>query len=133
MKKIAVAVIEIQESRRCVDARFTWFQSPVRIEDALGRAFPWPAECSVEALCLELRVRLENSPGAEAVDDGEYELFYAHDIQHEIAASHSPRLLPGKTVNMSIVETININMTGECPMARCKSRLFTNSDGARLW
>lgn len=65
VQDISTVVLEMRDSVRGIDTRFTYFQAPVRVEDALGRVFPFPSACSVEALVAEIVVRFQQGPGKE--------------------------------------------------------------------
>ncbi|KAI9776512.1 MAG: hypothetical protein M1839_009546 [Geoglossum umbratile] len=57
------------------DLRHTWFQEPVRFEDALGRINPVPAEISYSTLEVIIGDLFKASPGRYKVLSGEYEIF----------------------------------------------------------
>ncbi len=58
-QEIYTVMLEIRTSTRGIDTRFTFFQDPVRVRDALGRVFAFPSELSIEALNAEVKARFK--------------------------------------------------------------------------
>ena len=112
-----------------IDTRFTYFQAFVKVEDVLGRVFPFPSECSVSALNAEIKARFKEGPGKKEVKAGNYEIFNTKDSKQLLTATADSKLLPGISVSMAVVlEQIFVD-GDECPMPYCTSRTFTEALG----
>ena len=129
-QQIYTILLELKTSLS-VDTRFTFFQDPVRVEDALGRVFPFPSECSIEALHAEIKARFREGPGELEVMLGKFEIFDARNTDQSITRSGHNVLLPGMFVNMALVfeTTITKSMGIQCPMSQCGSSLCMNAVG----
>jgi hypothetical protein len=57
------------------DLRYTWFQDPVKLEDALGRVIPVPSEYGYSKLEAIIKDQFKVGPGRQQVMDGDYEIF----------------------------------------------------------
>ncbi len=133
-QQIYTIVLEIRASLLGIDTRFTYFQAPVRVEDALGRVFPFSSECSVEALDAEIKVRFREGPGKTQVMAGDFEIFNAKNTDHVLTNSGRDALLPGMSVNMAIVLEKEFAERDKCPMPRCASKTFVEAvGGGRTW
>ena len=112
-----------------VDFKHTWFQEPIRFEDALGRLLPVPAEYSwskLEAIILD---QFRTGPGHDKVFAGEYELFDSNDPTL-VLTSDTP-LRPALSVTMSIVVGRYDHSPHEsCPKPGCRSRQFSRHKAA---
>ena len=127
-------MLEIRASLPGLDTRFTYFQAPVRVEDALGRVFPFSSECSIEALNAEIRVRFKQGPGKTEVMAGAFEIFNAKNTDQVLTVSGRNVLLPGMLVNMAIVLEKKFAKGDKCPMPHCGSKSFmTAVGGGRTW
>ena len=110
-----------QQSRNVApDTQHTWFQQPVKFEDALGRLPPVPSEYSwgVGASCVSdlLRTRkirqkinaiildqFKSGPGCEKVLCGGYELFNTIDSRQRLSTSDLEALVPVMSITMAFV------------------------------
>ena len=127
-------MLELKNSVRGVDTRFTYFQAPVRVEDALGRVFPFPSECSVEALLVEIKARFREGPGKNEVVAGDFEIFNAKNTAQLLATSDHNVLLPGMSINMAIILEQAFPRDDKCPMPHCASKNFVEVlGGGRTW
>lgn len=116
-------LLELRFSQPTADTRWTFFQSPVRFEDALGRVFPVPSEYSFEELELLIKHRFKEGPGREQVEAGDYELFNQKNSKQTISSSSFLKtLLPGMRVNMAILIEGASKTLEVCPMPRCGSQ-----------
>lgn len=127
-------MLEIRTSLSGVNTRFTFFQELVRVEDVLGRVFPFPSECSVEALNAEIKARFKRGIGKAEVMAGDFEIFNAKNSDQVLTTSDSDRFLPGMSIYMAIVlESVSDN-NDMCPMPRCTSTSFVHAvGGGRTW
>lgn len=117
-----------------IDTRFTYFQAPVRVEDALGRVFPFSSECSIEALDTEIKARFKEGPGKTEVIAGDFQIFNAKNTNQIITASGSNTLLPGMSIYMAIVLEKEFADGDKCPMPHCASSKFSEAvGGGKTW
>lgn len=114
--------------------RYTWFQAPVKFEDALGRVFPIPSEfdwLKIEGIIL---AHFSTGPGHAKVAAGEYELFDPLDSSGVISKSSFDGLRPGMSLTMAfIIGRYSHAFSGNerCPRPGCRSSAFTLSDGGK--
>lgn len=133
-QQIYTIVLELRASALSIDTRFTYFQAPVRVEDALGRVFPFSSECSIEALDTEIKVRFKEGPGKTEVMAGDFEIFNAKNTNQIITASGSNTLLPGMSINMAIVLEKEFAGGDKCPIPHCASNIFLEAvGGGKTW
>ncbi len=133
-QKIYTIVLELKASVLGIDTRFTYFQAPVRVEDALGRVFPFSSECSIEALDAEVKARFKKGPGKSEVLAGDFEMFNAKSTDQVITISGRNLLVPGMSINMAIVLEQDFAEGDKCPMPHCVSRTFMEAvGGGRTW
>ena len=133
-QQIHAIVVELKNNLLGIDTRFTYFQAPVKVEDALGRAFIFASECSIEALDAEIRSRFKNGPGKTEVMAGDFELFNAKNAEQVLTISEGNGLLPGMSINMAIVLEKEFAEGDKCPMPRCNSKTFVETvGGGRTW
>ena len=102
-------MLELRNSARGPDTRFTYFQAPVRVEDAFGRVFPFPSECSPKALDAEIKTRFKEgiSKGIskEAVMAGLYKIVDAKTNKQLLPLPGHDILLPGMSISMTFTYT----------------------------
>ncbi|KAK0506962.1 hypothetical protein JMJ35_010662 [Cladonia borealis] len=101
----------------------------IRVEDALGRVFAFPSECSIEALDAEIKARFKEGPGKTEVLAGSFEIFNAKDADQIIAISGRSVLVPRMSINMAIVLEKEFAEGDKCPMPHCASRTFVKAIG----
>ena len=131
-QQIYTIVLELRANTRPIDTRFTYFQEPARVEDVLGRVFPFPSECSIEALHTEIRVRFKQGPGKAEVMAEAYELANANDSRQVLTVADDAMLLPGMSITMAIVVEKASNESDQCPS--CSSQTFKEiAFGAKIW
>jgi hypothetical protein len=65
--------------------RWTYFQVPLIVEDALGFKFPVPSEYDHDLLNTIIKHRFLEGPGSLDVNLGNYELFHARDSSQVIS------------------------------------------------
>ncbi|KAJ6032237.1 hypothetical protein N7540_002969 [Penicillium herquei] len=112
-------VLEIKSSLAPIDPRWTFFQAPFVVEDALGLKFPVPSEYDFELLTAIIKHRFQEGPGSGEVQAGDYEIFKTKN--RKTALSSGDRLLPGTAITMAVIVKQR-NPTGEaCPMPQCGS------------
>lgn len=128
-------MIELRDSVCGIDTRFTYFQAPIRVEDALGRVFPFPSECSIEALTAEIKARFRGGPSEKEVLAGDFEIFInARNNTKLLITSGRNVLLPGMSVNMVIVVVDFVAGSDECPMPHCASKTLAEViGGGKTW
>ncbi|KFX86691.1 hypothetical protein V490_08937 [Pseudogymnoascus sp. VKM F-3557] len=129
-QQIYVIVLEIRGSLATPNAKWTFFQTPLIVEDALGFKFPVPSEYDYELLNAIIKHRFLKGPGSSEVQTDDYELFNAKNSQAII--SENVRLLPGTSIIMAILlnkPASKVYTDETCPMPRCGSTLTTATPG----
>lgn len=119
-QRIFEAVVQLQASisTTTVDTRWTYFQAPTRVEDALGRVFPVPSEYSMSELHALLRYHFRKGPGSQQVRNGDFKLT---DRRNRAVLNRvsMPELLPGLDIVMSILVDVSLGRsTDVCPVSR---------------
>jgi hypothetical protein len=131
-QQIYTIVLEIKESLPLGDTRWTYFQAPLIVEDALGFKFPVPSEYDFDLLDKIIKHRFVDGPGSSEVEAGNYELFNTKNSRQVIAAN--VRLIPGTSITMAILISRPEIFDEQCPMPRCMSTRTTIAPGGgRLW
>jgi len=134
-QQIYGVVLEIRGSLATPNAKWTYFQDPLIVEDALGFKFLVPSEYDFELLNVIIKHRFLEGPGSSRVQAGNYEIFSAKDSQ--VVISENVRVRPGSSIIMAILmdKPANKVYTDEmCPMPRCGSTLTTAAPGGgRVW
>ena len=135
MDQIYTIVLGLRDNVLGIDTRFTYFQAPVRVEDALGRVVPFPSECSVQALVSEIEFKFQEGPGKKEVMAGDFEIFNAKDTNQLFNISGHNILVPGMSINMAIIlENLLFSEGDKCPMPHCTSRVFLEAmGGGKTW
>jgi hypothetical protein len=125
-------VLEIRNSLAMVDTRWTFFQAPLAIEDALGFKFPVPSEYDYQLLDTIIKHRFLDGPGSLEVKVGNYELFKTTDSKQVL--SSSTRMLPGTNITMAILIGKPQHTDNACPIPLCGSSQSTAAPGGgMLW
>jgi hypothetical protein len=115
-----------------VDTRWTFFQVPLTVEDALGLKFPVPSEYNYALLDTIIKHRFQEGPGSLDVRVGNYEVFSSKNSGRIISAGD--RLLPGMNLTMAILINKPVLEDQNCPMRRCGSNRTTAvAGGGRTW
>lgn len=125
-------VLEIKDSLAPIDPRWTFFQAPLVVEDALGFKFPVPSEYDFKLLNAIIKHRFQEGPGSDEVQADDYELFKTKNTKTVLSSAE--RLLPGTAITMAVIVKRS-NPTGEaCPMPRCGSdQVVSMPGGGRRW
>ncbi|KAI1207866.1 uncharacterized protein F4807DRAFT_168689 [Annulohypoxylon truncatum] len=122
-QQIYAVILEIQASITATpDIRWTFFQEPLIVEDALGRKFPVPSEYDYSLLNAVIKHKFRDGPGAAQVAAGDYEIMYARNRHHIL--SNNSRLRPGCSITMAILvgKPHSAALNCECcPMPQCHS------------
>lgn len=128
-------VLEIRGSLASPDAKWTFFQAPPVVEDALGFKFPVPSEDNFELLDAIIKHRFPEGPAWSEVQAGNYEIFSAKNSK--VVISENMRLLPGASIIMAILfdkSASKVDTDETCPMPRCGSTVTTAAPGGgRIW
>ncbi|KAH0562695.1 hypothetical protein GP486_002638 [Trichoglossum hirsutum] len=122
-------VLKLQTETPRPDLRFTWFQEPVKLEDALGRIIPVPSEYSYSTLEAIIKDRFKTGPGRLQVLNGEYEIFNTKDSKQLISDTEGASLLPGMSITMAIIIEQHPSKSKCCPNPQCSSRAFVKEPG----
>lgn len=115
-------ISNIQNGPMNIDIRHTWFQEPIKLEDALGRLIPIAPEYGWTVRTLFhfpgvgsrilskrqtfqaiIKEQFKSGPGNEKGQAGEYELFCTEDSSKNITEQTLPLLGPGASITMAIV------------------------------
>lgn len=132
-QKIFEAILQLQTSISTIDTRWTHFQAPAKVEDALGRVFPVPSEYSMCDLLALIRERFRKGPGHVEVRGGSFKLL-DRKSNLEINRSSMPQLLPGLDIIMSILIEVANNRSEVCPITQCSSdNTIPATWGGRTW
>jgi hypothetical protein len=118
-QKIYGVVLEIRESISSVDTRWSFFQAPLIIEDALGCKFPVPSEFDYGMLKNIIEYRFREGEGAREVKTGNYEFFRAKNSSQTL--TEDVRLLPGMEITMAILIRRDTSEDEVCPILSCGS------------
>jgi hypothetical protein len=117
-----------------VDARWTHFQNPYRLEDALGVIHAIPSEISYEELENMITGKFRQGAGSEDVGAGNYELFRTKNRSQLITADTYSNLRPGTEITMAIVLSTIIPGSDICPIWHCQSsRIAKDPRGGFVW
>ncbi|KAE8446484.1 hypothetical protein EG329_011947 [Mollisiaceae sp. DMI_Dod_QoI] len=122
-QQIYGVVLEIKGSLALGDTRWTFFQAPLLVEDALGFRFPVPSEYDYALLDTIIRHRFLDGPGSFDVELGNYELFKTNDSKKVLSSKE--RLLPGTSITMAILVSKPELTDDICPMPLCRSNRST--------
>ena len=106
-------MLEIKESAASVDTRWTFFQAPFVVEDALGFKYPVPSEYNFEMLQNTIEFRFRKGLGSLEVQAGNYELFQTYYIRHVISSTSA--LVPGTRITMAVLICEGVTGEGKCP------------------
>jgi hypothetical protein len=116
-QQIYSLLLEIKSS--VLDVRWTYFQAPLQVEDALGERFPVPSEYDFSLLQQIIRHRFQDDGQVSAlVREGDYELSYANNSNQVLSNGH--RLRPGSQLVMAVVIG-KIAQYDACPIPNCVS------------
>lgn len=125
-------MLDIKSSLAITDTRWTFFQAPLVVEDALGFKFPVPSEYDFGLLNAIVQHRFLDGPGSLDVKAGNYELVNAKNSNQVLSASM--RLLPGTNITMAIIIRRPELMNDSCPIRICGStNTVARRGGGRLW
>jgi hypothetical protein len=113
-----------------VDTRWTYFQAPYRVEDALGRVFPVPSEYDYGALESIIRYKFREGAGASDISLGNYELFKTNKRSETITGASY--LKPGTEIMMAVILATPNPSEGSCPMPQCGSLQILSCPGGGL-
>jgi hypothetical protein len=94
-------VLEIRDTQTTVDTRWTFFQAPLEVEDALGFKFPIPTEYDYDLIETIIRHRFKSGARSMEVKVGNYEL--CNTRKRSDIITKTSRLLPGTALTMIIV------------------------------
>ncbi|KAI9640354.1 hypothetical protein NHQ30_011099 [Ciborinia camelliae] len=137
LQQILKLVQELRGMAPAEDSRFTYFQAPTKVEDALGRVFPVPSEYSLGALQAIIQHRFKDGPGQPQVSNDDYEIFNNKNRKQIMseASCNICGLPPGSMLIMTIIlDNIGEPGDGVCPMPRCGSRNTSLViQGGRTW
>ncbi|KAB8298850.1 hypothetical protein EYC80_001011 [Monilinia laxa] len=124
LQQVLKLVQELRVIAPAVDTRFTYFQAPVKVEDALGRVFPVPSDYSFGDLRALIQHRFKVGPGHSQVSNGNYEIFNSKNRKQIVSEEYCNilGLSPGSMLTMAIiVDEIVKTQDNTCPMPRCGS------------
>ncbi|KAH7401764.1 hypothetical protein DE146DRAFT_440850 [Phaeosphaeria sp. MPI-PUGE-AT-0046c] len=112
--------------------QYTWFQAPIKFEDALGRVLPIPSEFDWLKLEAIIFAQFASGPGTDKVKAGEYELFDPLNRNQNITKGASQPLRPGMSITMAFIigkYGHNFSEGDRCLRPGCLSREFRSPDG----
>ena len=127
----------VLRSQTCLpfpDLRHTWFQDPVKFEDALGRIIPVPSEYDHAKLYAIIREQFETGPGRQKVLRQEFELFNVQNSEKQITEQAWTSFLPGAKIKMALNVQYPFSDQVTCPMPRCGSQVYEKAPGGgNIW
>ena len=148
--QIMAAITQLQERPPSLDTRRTWFQDPIKFEDALGYVIPIPSEYTWSVRCFlsnypitpapQLTVKFQKvhaiiadqfstGPGSGKVRAGEYRLFDPNNS----AFGLPDRLIPGMCITMAFVVG-RYGFLTRCPRNGCTSiDIEPGRSGRKTW
>ncbi|KAI9666616.1 MAG: hypothetical protein M1821_004552 [Bathelium mastoideum] len=112
-------MLEIKSSLAGLDTRWTFFQAPLAVEDALGCKFPVPSEYDFDLLDAIIKHRFKAGPGSLDIQAGNYEYFNTKNSNNVL--SRTSQLLPGTAITMAVIVTRPTLTDETCPMPKCCS------------
>ncbi|KAL9027940.1 MAG: hypothetical protein Q9196_003619, partial [Gyalolechia fulgens] len=113
--QIITLLVRLQDAMPTPDTKHTFFQTPCRFEDALGRI-----------LRAIISARFSAGPGCEKVLAAEYEVFNTSDTTQILSESQTYALIPGMKITMAIVVGRYAGLPlAKCPRPGCRARTFT--------
>ena len=131
-QQIYSIVLEIKSSVAVADTRWTFFQAPFVVEDALGYIFPVPSEYDFDLLNAVVTHRFKDGLGTREVRAGDYELVNTNNSAQVI--SPNIRLLPGTRITIAIIQRITKLGKYTCPTRICRSTVFVPApQGGMIW
>ena len=114
------------------DTRWSFFQAPSVIEDALGYKFPVPSEYDFDLMDAVIKQKFKAGPGSLEVEAGNYEYFNAKNSNDVL--SRNSRMFPGTAITMAVLVIYPTLTDAVCPMPKCGSKETTEaSGGCRIW
>jgi hypothetical protein len=117
-----------------VDTRWTHFQNPYRLEDALGITHAIPSEIPYDELEHMIRGKFRQGAGSRDVDEGNFELFRTKNKSQTITANTYSYLRPGTEITMAIVYPTLVPDGAMCPIPRCSSpQVAKDPGGGFVW
>lgn len=133
-RQIYEIVLKWQTAAPYPDIRHTWFQEPVKLEDALGRILVIPSEYDYSKVEAIIRAQFSKGPGRRKVLDGDYTLLNARNSNHIISGSAWTGLIPGMSIRMAMIYEHPFGEAQRCPMPHCFSQTFlTLPEGGNVW
>ncbi|RMJ14835.1 hypothetical protein CDV36_005458 [Fusarium kuroshium] len=128
-------VTQLQTQPPRPDTSRTWFQDPVRFEDALGRVLPIPSEYGWSKVHAIIVDHFSTGPGSDKVKAEEYLLFNTLDSSQILLQRHTESLIPGMSITMAfIIGRYGLHTLSRCPRIGCKSTKVVASDaGGKFW
>jgi len=141
----------LQNNQTQIDIRHTWFQEPLRLDDAFGRTIPIPVEYGwsvrltfpsdismtdhLQKLEAIIHDQFCRGPGSEKVFASEYEIFKTEDSSQLINQQNFSLLPPGAAITMAmVIGRYEGGINDQCPKPDCKSKMFTSNDaGGLMW
>ncbi|KAF2853964.1 hypothetical protein T440DRAFT_389253 [Plenodomus tracheiphilus IPT5] len=131
-QQIYTVVLDIRNSLTTVDTRWTHFQAPFTVEDALGFKFPVPSEYDFDLLDSIIQFRFQQGAGSKEVKSGKYELCRSKKRSETVTARS--RLVPGTAITMAIIVDTPLVNESMCPMPHCRStQASTCPGGGFIW
>jgi len=142
---------KLQNNQTEINVRHTWFQEPLRLDDAFGRPIPIPVEyewsvsftslvkfqrlTALQKLKAIIHDQFYYGPGNEKVSAGEYEIFNTKDSSQLITQRNFSLLRPGSAITMAmVIGSYEEGVKDQCPKPGCKSKMYTKSNaGGLIW
>lgn len=108
------------------DLHHTWFQQPIKFEDALGRVLPVPSEYNLGKINAIILDQFRVGPGHDKVSCGEYELFNSIDARQPLSDPELEMLIPGMSITMAfVIGLYEQQPVKKCPRPSCQTREFS--------
>ena|ERR1700733_13589562 len=122
----------IQSTLGGPDTRHTWFQEPMRLEDAYGRIWPIPVEYDYSMVEGALHGKFLSGRGSRLVKENQWQLFDSSNPR-SVFSRENWEPTPGMKITMAMVlQSIYHKMC--CPRLNCHSEAYTDAlGGGKNW
>ncbi|KAE8445955.1 hypothetical protein EG329_012734 [Mollisiaceae sp. DMI_Dod_QoI] len=110
-----------------LDTRYTWFQKPMRFEDAYGRIWPIPVEYNYWMMEGAVRGKFQSGRGRTLVERDQWQLFDSTNTRN-IFSPDNWEPIPGMNITMAMIIPQTDDNTF-CPKLNCPSNSYTDAIG----
>lgn len=124
----------MRESISQIDTRFTYFQTPARLEDARGQVIPVPSEYSLSMLKVIIEYKFREGPGNYYVTHNMYHIYNALRPDEIVSDSEDTQIMPEMQLTMAVIVSALEGEERFCPNSYCNSKnIVSLPAGVRTW